>query len=954
MTVFADELSQVESIYVGYFGRAGDPSGANYWVQQRSTGVSQSVIAASFATQPEALAKYPYLANPNLADPGAFVDAVYQNLFSHAADAAGKAYWVTQLTAARGNPNAVGQFILNVISGATGTDSTALTNKVDVARDFTSKAANAGTAWTNAASAQSSTELASVTDQASTVTAAKAATDAFIASAPASPSNFTLGIDALTSNVANANFNAPLLFNAPTGTMLASLQASDSAIDTAPSTGPGLSNGGNLTAVLNSATPIVQVTLKGIPTHSVTSVAVGAGYSGEITGLTTLTNNSSTGSVTVGAAGNGIDKGGVAGTTTTAATLLSTINVSNVPGSGANTLAIVNAAALAGANDAIAVNVIGAAGTSTLAIGAAQIVVHNDGAAGTAAAPNNAYEVETITTTASTFLQLSNAGSGVLSTTSLKLAGAGALQLSAAAAGDFARLSSIDASAQSGGVSITGATNISAAGVAFNAGAAGLLTGNTALTSFTGSSGVDRLDLSGMTATQIAAFAKLDAGTGLDTLVIASAVMNTTVALPNTGFETIATTAGLTGTVDVSKLGTGVGTLQLLGLAAGASMTLNNAPSGFTLDLGAFGNGKDFSVTGPSPLTDALFFTANSTGSLSDLAATGYETVTLTYTGSGNGSLDSITVAPSAGTTAILNIVDAIDANGNLTIAQTANVGNGTINLFGSAEISIVNGVTAGALNASAMTGSGHVAMGKGSSIPISMQGGPGANILIGSAGTDTIRGGAGNDVLFNMDCDAGGATVLDTLTGGSGNDSFGLVGDRVSAAIPGVYGNATFITDMTVGPTIATTDFITFSTGSANYAVTLDSGYPLQAIAATQGNVPFQAVSSSAGANAILDTTSQILKLTTGVATSGMTLQAVFNAAIGSTTITGATADSAYFFTMYDVTNGRIVVGIVQDHNGNNQTIETGDVVSLIGTATMSASDYASVGRNQFSIIDM
>ena len=265
---------------------------------------------------------------------------------------------------------------------------------------------------------------------------------------------------------------------------------------------PGLSNGGTFTAILNSATPVALVTLKGIPTHSVTSLATGAGYSGDITGLVTFTNNSSSNSLTVGLAGSGIDKGGVAGTTTTAGTLLATINVSNSPSSGANTLAIVNAAALAGTSDGIAVNVIGAAGTSTLATGAAQIVVHNDGAAGTAAAPNNAYEIETITASAATFLQLSNASSGVLSTTSLKLAGAGALQLSAAAAGDFARLTSIDASTQTGGVSITGATNISASGTAFNAGAAGLLAGNTALTSFIGSSGTDRLDLSSMTAAQ--------------------------------------------------------------------------------------------------------------------------------------------------------------------------------------------------------------------------------------------------------------------------------------------------------------------------------------------------------------------------------------------------------------------------------------------------------------------
>ena len=177
----------------------------------------------------------------------------------------------------RGSANAVAQFILNVISDATDSDSTALTNKVDVARDFTTKASTAGLTWSNSAAAQSSAELSTVTDQPATVTAAKAATDAYIATSPGPQTNFTLDIDTLTANTFNANFNAPLIFNPPTGTLLQSLQVGDSAIDTAPLTGPGLSNGGTFTAILNSATPVTFVTLRGIPTHSVTSLPAGAG-----------------------------------------------------------------------------------------------------------------------------------------------------------------------------------------------------------------------------------------------------------------------------------------------------------------------------------------------------------------------------------------------------------------------------------------------------------------------------------------------------------------------------------------------------------------------------------------------------------------------------------------------------------------------------------------------------
>src|SRR6516162_6657835 len=104
MTTFATSKDAVSSLYVGLYGRAADPSGASYWTSQINAGTAMlPSIAASFATQPEATSKYPYLANPSATDPGAFVDQVYQNLFNRPADPAGKAYWVGQLNAAKGS-----------------------------------------------------------------------------------------------------------------------------------------------------------------------------------------------------------------------------------------------------------------------------------------------------------------------------------------------------------------------------------------------------------------------------------------------------------------------------------------------------------------------------------------------------------------------------------------------------------------------------------------------------------------------------------------------------------------------------------------------------------------------------------------------------------------------------------------------------------------------------------
>jgi hypothetical protein len=187
MTTFSAIFQQVESLYAGYFGRGGDPAGQSYWVGQVTAGtLTLGQLAASFSVQAESTAKYSYLANPGTGDPGAFVDQVYQNMFNHVADAAGKAYWVQQLTEAGGKPEVVGQMILNIISGAPAgsADNETITNKVDVAGDFTTKATNLGITWTFGANAQAAAGIAATDSTSASVTAAKLATDAFLATVP--------------------------------------------------------------------------------------------------------------------------------------------------------------------------------------------------------------------------------------------------------------------------------------------------------------------------------------------------------------------------------------------------------------------------------------------------------------------------------------------------------------------------------------------------------------------------------------------------------------------------------------------------------------------------------------------------------------------------------------------------------------------------------------------------
>ncbi len=226
-------LEQVEALYVGYFGRAGEPDGVNYWVGQLNSGYTVSDMAASFAVQAEAKAEYPFLATPNIiTDPTAFINAVYQNLFGRAPDADGLNYWTGQLLSRGGDSHAIGQFILDVISGAQGADVTTLDNKAAAAEYYTQQLAADGIGGTHLDAnghgvldanlvASADGAISGVTSDSATVTASEHATDAFIAGGGAGGvgQTFTLTTaigETIHGTAGNDTFNAIIDGAAPT------------------------------------------------------------------------------------------------------------------------------------------------------------------------------------------------------------------------------------------------------------------------------------------------------------------------------------------------------------------------------------------------------------------------------------------------------------------------------------------------------------------------------------------------------------------------------------------------------------------------------------------------------------------------------------------------------------------------------------------------------------------
>lgn len=178
---------QIASLYLGYFGRAGDPGGQAYWhdhlgAAAGSAGASLASIAASFAVQVEAKAAYPLLADPQHATQAgiaSFIDSVYENLFGRAADAGGAAYWQAQLSASVTTAG-VGAFILNVINGAQAQDAATVANRSEVAAFFSDHLTIVQVDYDGAADLLARSAISDVTFDDATVVAAKTAMSNFI------------------------------------------------------------------------------------------------------------------------------------------------------------------------------------------------------------------------------------------------------------------------------------------------------------------------------------------------------------------------------------------------------------------------------------------------------------------------------------------------------------------------------------------------------------------------------------------------------------------------------------------------------------------------------------------------------------------------------------------------------------------------------------------------------
>jgi len=423
----------------------------------------------------------------------------------------------------------------------------------------------------------------------------------------------------------------------------------------------------------------------------------------------------------------------------------------------------------------------------------------------------------------------------------------------------------------------------------------------------------------------------INGGAGIDRLVLqnAQAILATTVQSNVSNIEVIQLADGLNGTVTVSNFGA-------TGLRFGAAMSGNGivkyAAGTNSLDLQDFGGaGNDLTVNIAGTATNDvlnIILGSDSAGSsfgAGDITINGAETVNLLVQGGAGNFGGKFTITNTAATEALV--------------------------ITGKQDITFTGEVRADIIDASGMTGVARLIMndavggGTGTTATI-ITGTANDDTLVGSTAADVITGGAGNDMIVNVV--AGTPTTAgDILTGGAGFDTFILRGDAASAPLATLYNNVSFITDFTVGNTASTTDILALSATIGNYSG--GSAFFGGVGAATAGNTTIMNVAQNAPSTAIL-TGTDLIRLTTGVATTGLTAQQAFDAAIGSAQVTGLSWGDDIFVMFYDTTNSRAVIGLVDA--GWNGIVEMGDTITIIGSIAMSASDYAAFNQNHLAII--
>ena len=921
--------TSVQKLYIAYFGRPADAAGLAFYADALDAGTTTvSAIATSFGASTEA-------ATTVALSTSAYVSAVYLQAFGRAYDSSTDGtFWTDALTAGTTTKELA---MVQILNGASGTDATAVTNKVAVANTYTVAVTTDSKTYSGAtAIAAAKAVLSDVTATASTVTsgntAAQTAVTALTVASAGTGETFTLttGVDLVGSFTGGALDDTFIADNTATTdvTSTADTIAGGAGVDT-------------FSVYSDGATFLLP---------AMTSIEVVNIYDQDDTvDISAMTSATSVNFIR-----------GLGGATWTVSANAATLSYTN-SAMGADTL-FVHAAA----DTATQMTLDGITGSFDVNLDGAALVTHVVNTTGTASVFTN-LDVDASTSTtinAGAKLTVAEVATTTASAAVLTLTGAGAVSITAVLDVGF---DTVTATSHTGGLTaLIGA----AVDTVINLG-----------------SGDDVITASTEDALTAAHLLAVDGGAGTDTLLLAVAtdIGDAIAGAHYTNFETLQTAdtfdfdfiAGMTGltvTGGTSKSYTNM----TAAIASNVSFTGNNATSTI------------FSLKTATGTSDVLTITNDHATAATDvdlvgISAVGFETVNVTNNnGAVGGDATFGFLANKSDAVTALNFNGASDVTMTI-VANTLDVVAADIDasgLTGTADITLVStsSLLSGSTFKGSVGGADVVAIGTTNGTSYTTYAGndtfTGAlAALVATGSNDTsIDGGAGTDILSlsdatltltdnhftnvsNMETLTGASTTgaYTVSTGTNFNNAFadgftgttGTIADGVAAMVNLQAGlstvDMTFTADLTSAVGNAAGEDVTVVTGTGADTITLtgddtwvgisnadagsiivDSGAGIDTISVTVGTILLQITSQHATINA---GTGADLITYVGTAAAIVTSTVAFTVDAGDSLVTAQDK-----ITGFDVSNGTLF-GASMDFTGT----------SAIGTLTTS-NDFGTI----------
>jgi hypothetical protein len=205
----SDYVTDVQGLYVAYYGRWADVSGLDYWtrVVDADDGDLDAMIN-QFGNSDEYLETYSsYLdGEGEISDAAGLVNELYQNAFGRDAEETGQQFYVDLLDSGE---STIAEIALDIFNGATGDDAAVLDNKVKVAESATADLDATSADYAGAeAIAEAQTILESVDASGTSVVAAQdAAANAYGNANPGETFTLTTGVDSPAATDNDDTFN---------------------------------------------------------------------------------------------------------------------------------------------------------------------------------------------------------------------------------------------------------------------------------------------------------------------------------------------------------------------------------------------------------------------------------------------------------------------------------------------------------------------------------------------------------------------------------------------------------------------------------------------------------------------------------------------------------------------------------------------------------------------------